>query len=279
MNFTNDPNFTHSFFKDAVRIDYQHDMPPHLINDYGYTYLMFCYGDFIAQDHKGNAIPVPKKLVKGTGDYFTITAHAGNIWITLELPNYILYNITGVPAVKSRNVLYNLEDYVDKALLDPLYEDLRDLHDTNDIVKCVDKYLKPYYSQWSQPLKSAAVVEYIYENKGMLSIDELTEEFACSDRTLERLFKKEVGASPYRFICLVRFNYVIREIENNPDIPISDLIATYNYYDHSHFEKDFKKFLGQSVTHYKNHFNPLLTQALARKYVKSNEDVIETLKS
>ncbi len=273
MNFTNNPDFNHPFFKDVVRIDYEHDMPPHLINDYGYTYLMFCYGDFIAVDHEGNRVPVPQMLVKGTGDYFTITAHAQNIWITLELPNHVLYNITGVPAVASRNQLYNLEDYVSSNHLNGLYEELRNIHDTNDIASTVDAHLKSYYKEWAKPLKSTPIVDYIYKKKGLISIETLSEEFALSERTLERLFKKEVGSSPYRFICLVRFNYVIREIENQPDMLISDLIAEYNYYDHSHFEKDFKKFLGQSVTHYKNFFNPLLTQALARKFVKKEVQV------
>lgn len=268
MKFISSSNLNHPFFKDVVRIDYDSDMPPYLINDYGYSYLMFCYGTYIAMDHTDTEVAVPKKLVKGTGDYFNITAHQGNIWITFEIQNHVLYNITGVPAVKSRNVLYNLEDYVSPIVLDELYEALRDVHDINDIVSITDGYLSSYYEAWNAPLKSTPVVDFIYKEKGLINLQDLIANFPYSERTLERLFNKEVGASPYRFICLVRFNYVIREIECKPDLLISDLIAQYNYYDHSHFEKDFQKFLGQSVTTYKNDFNPLLTHALARKFLK-----------
>ncbi|BAO55333.1 helix-turn-helix domain-containing protein [Nonlabens marinus] len=271
MKFISDPNFSHSLFKDVVRIDYQSDMPPYLINDYGYTYLMFCYGDFEAVDHKGNLVPVPQKLVKGTGDYFSITAHKDNIWITLEMPNHVLYNITGIPSNRSRNVLYDLESYVDPTVLDSLYDALRNKESISGIIETVDEHLSHYYSKWGRPLKSTPIVEYIYQEKGLITLADLQVQFPYSERTLERMFNKEVGCSPYRFICLVRFNYVIREIENNPEVLISDLTAQYNYYDHSHFEKDFQKFLGQSVSNYKNEFNPLLTQALARKFVKADD--------
>lgn len=268
MNFISSKHLDHPFFKDVVRIDYDRDMPPYLINDYGYTYLMFCYGDFTAINYRDEEVPVPEKLVKSTGDFFNIESGTGNIWITFEIKNHVLHNITGVPAVKSRNIFYNLEDYVNPLILDRLYNRLRDVYDVDQIIEVTDSYLASFYEEWGTPLKSTPIVDFIYKQVGLVSIMELQETFGYSERTLERLFNKEVGASPYRFICLVRFNYVIREIESNPDIPISDLIAQYNYYDHSHFEKDFQKFLGQSVTQYKNDFNPLLTHALARKFLK-----------
>lgn len=271
MHFLSDPSFEHSFFKDIVRIDYSFDTQPMLINDYGYSYLMFCYGEFTAIDHKGSAVPVPHCLLKSTGDYFNITAKKNNIWITFEMPNHVLHNITGIPAFESRNKLYDLKDYVDSQLCDELYEKLRNVKDLNELSRITDSYLQPYYNTWQRPLVSTPIVDFIYQEKGLIKLSDLLEKVAFSERTLERLFKKEVGSTPYRFICLVRFNYVIREVEHNPDIKISTLVARYNYFDHSHFEKDFKKFLGQSVTNYKNEYNPLLTQALARKFIQEQE--------
>lgn len=269
MQFLSDPLFKHSFFKDVVRIDYDMDTMPMLINDYGYSYLMFCYGDFIALDHEGNNVDVPKCLVKGTGDYFNITAHKGNTWITFELPNHVLYNITGIPGMESRNKLYDLTDYVSNDVCKELYEELKDVKDVHELAHITDRYIGSFYSAWGKPLTSTPIVDFIYEEKGLIRLSDLLKQVSFSERTLERLFKKEVGSTPYRFICLVRFNYVIREVEHNQDIQISTLVARYNYFDHSHFEKDFKKFLGQSVTNYKNVYNPLLTQALSRKFIKA----------
>jgi len=66
----------------------------------------------------------------------------------------------------------------------------------------------------------------------------------------------------------VRFNFIIRELEQQNYSSLDELISKYNYYDHSHFVKDFKKFLGQSIHIYKNDFNPLLSSALSREYNK-----------
>lgn len=268
MQFISDPLFTHFFFKDVVRIDYSFDTSPMLINDYGYSYLMFCYGDFTAVDHKGNKVAVPQCLIKGTGDYFNITAQAGNTWITFELPNHVLHNITGVPGMESRNKLYDLKEFINPDLCNELYEKLREEKNIDELVRITDSYLEIFYNAWNRTLTSTPVVDFIYKEKGLIKLADLLKQVPFSERTLERLFKKEVGSTPYRFICLIRFNYVIREVEHNPDVKISTLVARYNYFDHSHFEKDFKKFLGQSVTNYKNDYNPLLTQALTRKFNK-----------
>ena len=66
----------------------------------------------------------------------------------------------------------------------------------------------------------------------------------------------------------MRFNYIIRELQKNEHESLTLLIEQYNYYDQSHFEKDFQKFLGQSIKEYKNDNNPLLTNGLSRAYLK-----------
>jgi AraC-like DNA-binding protein len=112
------------------------------------------------------------------------------------------------------------------------------------------------------------IVNYIYSQKGLLPVSTLSEKFPFGERSIERMFNIEVGSSPHSFICLIRFNFIIRELEKQNYNSIEELIKKYNYYDHSHFEKDFKKFLGQSINSYKNDFNPLLSQALQREYSK-----------
>lgn len=270
MNFINDPNFKHSFYKDATRIDYTKKMPPLLINDYGYTYLMLRYGRIDAFDKKGRLVEVPSVFVKGTGDYFTVTAYEDSSWLSFELPNHILHNITKIHSTKNRNRLIDLSLYVDEDIVELLYASLRSVKDPNEMAKVADEHLSSYYSEWAAVTPSVPLVQYILEKKGMLSIKELTESFPYSNRSIERIFSKEVGASPYRFICLVRFNYIIRELQVPNHKPLAELIEDYNYFDQSHFEKDFKKFLGQSISAYKNEYNPLLTKGLSREYLSKN---------
>lgn len=271
MQFIHNKNFTHSFYKDVTRINYKEDMSSQVISDYGYTYIMLRYGTIESFNHKGQKVEVPEVFIKGTGDFFTVKAYKNSSWLSFELPNHILHNVTKIHSTKNRNKLIDLSLYVEEDLIKNLYEALRDVHKTEEITRIADQYLRSYYKDWSVLQPSVEIVTYILNKKGMLTVNELSEVFPYSERSIERMFYKEVGSSPYRFICLVRFNYMIREIEKKEHDSLSDLIKQYNYFDQSHFEKDFKKFLGQSIKEYKNDFNPLLTNGLSRAYVKNKK--------
>lgn len=268
MRFINELNFNHSFIKDIVRIDYEADMPLQCVNDYGFSYIMFRFGDFEAYDYQNNPVPIPKIFVKGTGDFFNVKAYNKSTWISIELPNHSLYNITKLIATKCRNKLIDLYDYVNASILDKLYYEIYENKTVASMSQTLDKHLHQFYSTWNYDLDSTVIVNHIYNLKGLLSVSELSEQFPYGERTIERMFHREVGSSPYRFICLVRFNFIIRELEHKDSDSLEDLIVKYNYYDHSHFEKDFKKFLGQSISAYKNDLNPLLSLALQREYNK-----------
>ena len=270
MQFINNPNLRHSFFKDVTRINYVEEAQPQLISDYGYTYIMLRYGTIKAFNHKNKEVEVPEVFIKGTGDFFRVEAYRDSSWLSFELPNHILHNVTKIHSTKNRNTFLDLTLFVDEEIVANLYESLRDSQEIDEIVTITDNHLRSYYKDWFVLLPSVDVVQYIFSKKGMLPVKELTEVFPYSERTLERLFHKEVGASPYRFICLVRFNHIIRELQKNEHDSLAQLIEQYNYFDQSHFEKDFKKFLGQSIKEYKNDNNPLLKKGLSRAYIKNN---------
>jgi AraC-like DNA-binding protein len=268
MKFINYPNFRHSFYKDVTRINYAEDMSSQLISDYGYTYIMLRYGNIEAFNHKGKKVEVPEVFIKGTGDFFTVKAYKNSSWLSFELPNHILHNVTKIHSKKNRNTFIDLNLYVEEEIIKSLYVSLRDINNIKGITKIADQHLRDYYKDWSVLQPSVEIVQYILNKKGMLPVKELSDVFPYSERTLERIFHKEVGASPYHFICLVRFNHIIRELEKKEHESLTILMEQYDYYDQSHFEKDFKKFLGQSIKEYKNDNNPLLMNGLSRDYIK-----------
>lgn len=268
MQFINKLDFEHNIFGDIVRINYPQDTPKQLINDFGYSYIMITYGKFRAWEPKGKEIIIPKIFTKCTGDYFLIEAEKNCSWISVELPTHLFHKITDLNAKDSRNNLFNLYNLLPKELLDKIYLKLKYENNIDVITTIFEEELAPYWKNWCSPSKSTPVIDYIFDKKGLLNTKELSTIFPYSKKTLERIFAKEVGASPYNFTCLVRFNNIIRDLQNNLYDSLEDLTTVYNYYDKSHFEKDFKKFLGQSSKSYSNNFNPLLTNSLLRIYNK-----------
>ncbi|MGJ8745659.1 helix-turn-helix domain-containing protein [Polaribacter sp.] len=92
-------------------------------------------------------------------------------------------------------------------------------------------------------------IDYIYENEGMLHVTDLLKIIPFSQKSLEIKFKKIIGVTPGKFLRMTRFTRLMRKYENN-SINIKDLIFSYNYYDYSHFIKDFKMFMSESPKAY-----------------------------
>ncbi|WP_400079715.1 helix-turn-helix domain-containing protein [Winogradskyella sp. R77965] len=104
-------------------------------------------------------------------------------------------------------------------------------------------------------------IEFIRVKEGMLNTYELLDHVNFSQKTLETQFKKIIGLTPGKYIRLNRFLKLMRKYEGK-EIDLKDLIYMYNYYDHSHFVKDFKYFMKQSPKEYFNSEHQFLNEYL-----------------
>lgn len=94
-------------------------------------------------------------------------------------------------------------------------------------------------------------VRQIYSSDGTISIDGLTKHVHATRRYVEKVFKDKIGMTPKQYAQIIRvkkasmylldprFQYNIREIAQRLE-----------YYDQSHFLKDFKAVMGQSPSVY-----------------------------
>lgn len=107
-----------------------------------------------------------------------------------------------------------------------------------------------YLFNWLAPLcRSAArfktitdeAVAYIHSKNGCVKIQELTGRFRVSRRCLEKYFRKEIGISPALYTRTCRFASVLTLLQQSNKEHIDAIISILEYYDYSHFQKDFKK--------------------------------------
>lgn len=101
------------------------------------------------------------------------------------------------------------------------------------------------------------VIELIQEKEGLLNVSDILEEINISQKTLETQFKNVVGLTPGKYIRLFRFIKLMKRYENQ-EIAMNDLIYMFDYYDRSHFAKDFKLFMNESPKSYFKKEYPLL---------------------
>ncbi|MTE27461.1 MULTISPECIES: helix-turn-helix domain-containing protein [Winogradskyella] len=105
------------------------------------------------------------------------------------------------------------------------------------------------------------LIAHIHSKEGMLNTYDLLAYVDFSQKTLETHFKNIVGLTPGRYIRLYRFVKLMRKYESNT-IKLKDLIYMYNYYDRSHFTRDFKHFMKQSPKDYFKTEHPFLNKYL-----------------
>lgn len=93
------------------------------------------------------------------------------------------------------------------------------------------------------------VILEINGKEGLLAVNDLLNIVPFSQKTLETKFKKMVGITPGKYIQIKRFLNLMRKYEKD-QINLKDLIYMYDYYDESHFAKDFKLFTSRSFKNY-----------------------------
>ncbi|MCE0556864.1 AraC family transcriptional regulator [Motilimonas sp. E26] len=86
-------------------------------------------------------------------------------------------------------------------------------------------------------------VDVIFSKNGNVSIDAITDSNPNKKRQLERKFLNMVGVSPKNLSKLVRLQTALKLIISQED-SLTSIAYKSNYYDQSHFIKDFKEFTG-----------------------------------
>jgi AraC-like DNA-binding protein len=99
-----------------------------------------------------------------------------------------------------------------------------------------------------RPINSA--VEKILSSNGTISVTEICRDSGCSERQLERLFRKYVGLSPKLYSRIVRFAYIFQNMQGSKKMNGSELGIASGYYDQSHFIRNFKDFTGEDPSRY-----------------------------
>ena len=87
-------------------------------------------------------------------------------------------------------------------------------------------------------------VQLIQASGGLMPISKLAEQVYASSRTLERIFRSEIGVTPKQFTQIIRFQRAIHLKTNNQRIDLTQLSHLCGFYDQSHFIRDFSSWAG-----------------------------------
>ncbi len=90
------------------------------------------------------------------------------------------------------------------------------------------------------------IVFTIRDERSMLRVDAVADEFALGKRQLQRLFAEYVGVSPKWVIERYRMHEALEQLSAGKDCDIALLARSLGYFDQAHFHKAFKRLTGKS---------------------------------
>lgn len=126
-----------------------------------------------------------------------------------------------------------------------LNEKLEAASGNRDRIQIIESYLLTKLEASSELIdRKDIAVDKIFENRGMIRMDDLANQICLSPRQLRRSIISELGIGPKFLARLKRFNYVNMVYSGNPELSCFDFIVKGAYYDQSHFIKDYAEFTG-----------------------------------
>lgn len=127
--------------------------------------------------------------------------------------------------------------------------DLKVLNATTNAerIKIIETFLRNHLTDFNNQnaiVKSAT--HSILKADKQQSISEISQGNNINQRWLERKFLSAVGLRPKQLTKIVRFQNTLKTLLNSRITSITALAHENDYYDQSHFIKDFKEFTGST---------------------------------
>jgi AraC-like DNA-binding protein len=219
----------------------------------GYCSIVFNLGDdYILQNKKYSQLVVPRQFVSGQSIYSYSLHFNGIIDICgVVLKPTALASMFDLPTYEYTEERIPLSTILDKTKVDELAQKLAGEKEASEKVKLLDVFLMSYLLRNKPEFDFIdEAVNMILEKKGMLDVAEMMQNVFMSRRNFERRFFKKVGLSPKYYARLRRISYLLNLIAGKKKADWGALFSEFEYYDQSHFIKDFIEFTGRTPQQY-----------------------------
>lgn len=239
----------YSWSSEGVSIaDLNVESPPN-----GYCSMVFNMGDgYFLQNKKFERLQVPPCFVGGQSIYTYKLFLNGIIHMCgIVFKPAALTTLFKLPTFQYTEERISLYSVFDKQLVDTIYQNLKNAADANAQVKTLEEFLLTHIAKNKpHPDHIDTVANKIIASNGMMTVTEMMKDVFTSRRNFERQFFKKVGLSPKYYARIVRMSYLMNAIAGKKEVEWKKLFLTLEYYDQSHFIKDFLEFTGRTPQQY-----------------------------
>jgi len=205
------------------------------------------------------SIDTPEKRVQMAASYViggrsksVFTQSAGGLRLAgVKLDPRALRALIGMPLSALRDITVACRD-IGVAALSELEERIASLRSVDQLAGAFDQFfLGTMTDEMGEGDAVARLLERIRATQGSLSILQWARNNRVDPRTLERRFVAQVGMVPKQFARIERFKYSYHRLGIRQQGKCRAYLDP--YYDESHFNREFKHFLGMSPMTWLDH--------------------------
>lgn len=210
--------------------------------------MAFILGDDIKRyTSEDSFILQPRAMVLGhtiAPFYIEPTGHVDTF--SIRFYPYGFANFVTVPIKALANTETPLSQLFEDKTANKLEQDINYAADTKQRIEIIESFLLNRLNEQMTVDKIVkATVDTLLATKGSTSISKILKEDLSKRRQLERMFLNQVGVSPKQLGKLIRLQSALKSMINEEQ-NLTHIAYQNDYYDQSHFIKDFKEFTGVS---------------------------------
>jgi AraC-like DNA-binding protein len=171
---------------------------------------------------------------------------SGNLdLIGISFKPFGLYPLVKIPITAFTNQAIDL-DLLNNELSEKLADRIAKLYTTRERLAKIEEVLLEHIDLALLPDNTLLALLNRLSLEYNLRIDEFCGKYGIHKRTLERRFNKYAGLCPKTFVKIARFQKLLKVLAANNYQDLTTLAYTFDYYDQTHFVKDFKGYTGSS---------------------------------
>ena len=151
--------------------------------------------------------------------------------------------IKGIPMTELQNTTLTLDLFFSPSDIDILLDRIYSSPDLNTQLLVLEGFLLKHLKQDLFDERIPHIITLL-KNSHNYSVDQISNAVCLSPRRLREIFCKQTGFSPAFYKKTMRFNKACSQLVENQDVSLTDVAYANNYFDQSHFIKDFSFFAG-----------------------------------
>ncbi len=174
-------------------------------------------------------------MIEGNTDVFIVTCKPT-----------VLSRILGISMIAGNEPYIPLPEHV----FGKVWEMMKNSGNQEKRIETFSRFICDHISGEYIPDETDTMYEEILASNFSVPLHEIIRKFNVSERTVQRRFHERLGITPKKLLRIIKINYLWDRNSVNKCIDYLDLVFMGNYFDQTHFIKDFKDIMGETPNHF-----------------------------